>query len=73
MTDYSQKVRELFEDQFRDWALARENYRQLDDVMVRTVSFPGFSISVQFNPGRITSSGAKVDAKSIEARPCFLC
>lgn len=73
MTDYSQKVRELFEDQFRDWALARENYRQLDDVMVRTVSFPGFSISVQFNPGRISSSAAKVDAKSIEARPCFLC
>jgi hypothetical protein len=73
MTDYSQKVRELFDDQFRDWALARDNYQQLDGVMVRTVSFPGFSISVQFNPGRITSSAAKVDAKSIEARPCFLC
>ena len=28
---------------------------------------------VQFNPGRITSSAAKVDARSIEARPCFLC
>jgi hypothetical protein len=73
MTDYSQKVRELFEDQFRDWALARDNYHQLDEVRVRRVSFPGYNISVQFNPGRITSSAAKVDAKSIEARPCFLC
>jgi hypothetical protein len=40
---------------------------------VRTVSFPGYDISVQFNPGRIISSAAKVDARSIEARPCFLC
>lgn len=73
MTDYSQKVRELFDDQFRDWKLARDNYHQLEEVRVRMVSFPGYSISVQFNPGRITSSAAKVDAKSIEARPCFLC
>ena len=73
MTDYSQKVRELFEGQFREWKLASDNYQQLDAVRVRTVSFPGYSISVQFNPGRITSSAAKVDAKSIETRPCFLC
>ncbi|MCK7533373.1 MAG: DUF4922 domain-containing protein [Marinilabiliales bacterium] len=32
-----------------------------------------YDIAVQFNPGRITSSAAKVDARSIEARPCFLC
>ncbi len=73
MTDYSQKVRDLFEGQFREWTLARDNYSQLDGVMVRTVSLPGYDISVQFNPGRITSSAAKVDARSIEARPCFLC
>jgi len=73
MRDYSHKVRELFEDQFREWKLARDNYDQLDRVIVRTVSFPGYDISVQFNPGRITSSAAKVDARSIEARPCFLC
>ena len=73
MTEYSYKVRELFDSQFREWKLARDNYQQLDSVMVRTVKFPGYDISVQFNPGRITSSAAKVDAKSIEARPCFLC
>jgi len=73
MTDYSQKVRDLFEGQFREWTLARDNYSRLDGVMVRTVSFFGYDISVQFNPGRITSSAAKVDARSIEARSCFLC
>lgn len=73
MTDYSHKVGELFDSQFREWKLARDNYGQLDGVLVRTVSFPGYDISVQFNPGRITSSAAKVDTRSIEARPCFLC
>jgi len=73
MTDYQHKVSDLFEGQFREWKLARDNYKQLDEVMVRSVAFPGFDISVQFNPGRITSSAAKVDARSIEARPCFLC
>ncbi len=73
MRNYSDKVKDLFEGQLREWKLARDNYSQLDNVRVRTVSFPGFDISVQFNPGRIISSAAKVDARSIEARPCFLC
>jgi hypothetical protein len=73
MSDYSRMTEHLFESQFRDWKLARDNYHQLDAVRVRTLSFPGYDISVQFNPGRITSSSAKVDARSIEARPCFLC
>jgi len=73
MSGFSEKAKELFEAQFREWKLARDNYEQLDNVRVRTVSFPGFDISVQFNPGRITSSAAKVDARSVESRPCFLC
>jgi hypothetical protein len=73
MKDFSGKTRDLFEGQFREWSLARDNYRQLDEVRVRKVSFNGYDITVQYNPGRITSSAAKVDARSIEARPCFLC
>ena len=73
MKDYSQKIRDLFDGQFREWSLARDNYRQLDNVRVRKIPFDGYDIAVQFNPGRITSSAAKVDARSIEARPCFLC
>ena len=31
------------------------------------------SLTVQWNPARIVSTGAKIDKASIEARPCFLC
>ncbi len=73
MKDFSRTVSDLFESQFSEWSLARDNYRHLDEVKVRRVSFPGYDISIQYNPARITSSAAKVDARSIEARPCFLC
>ncbi len=73
MSDLSQLVEELFEAQFTEWELARRNYDQLAGVRVRTIPFSGYEISVQFNPGRITSSSAKVDARSVAARPCFLC
>lgn len=73
MKDFSGKVNDLFESQFSEWSLARDNYRQLDNVRVRKISFNSYEIAVQYNPGRITSSAAKVDARSIEARPCFLC
>lgn len=33
----------------------------------------GMPFKVQFNPARMASSGAKVDAASLKARPCFLC
>jgi hypothetical protein len=33
----------------------------------------GIPYKVQFNPARIVSSGAKVDAKTIKERKCFLC
>lgn len=73
MRDYSASVSQLFNEQLKEWDLARDNYRQLDNVMVRKFSYTLFDLFVQFNPGRITSSAAKVDTKSIEARPCFLC
>jgi hypothetical protein len=43
------------------------------DLLKRVFGFDDFSINVQFNPGRLTSSSAKVDEKSISQRPCFLC
>lgn len=41
--------------------------------MVKTIPFNGFEVKVQFNPERIRSSTANVDAKAISQRPCFLC
>ena len=71
--DYYGRVNDLFISQLSEWDLARENYRQLENVKTRRVSFGTFDLTVQFNPGRIISSAARVDSRSIEARPCFLC
>jgi hypothetical protein len=70
---YSEKVNGLFSSQMREWDLARVNYLQLERVKSRMLDLSGFEILVQFNPERIRSSAANVDAKSIGARPCFLC
>ena len=63
----------LLNIQYESWDLLRKNYDQLRDVEVKTFEFDGFNVNVQFNPGRIISSSAKVDSKSIKERPCFLC
>ncbi len=68
-----QKTSQLFEKQIAGWPLLGANWVKLDSVLLKTFNFDGFSIEVQFNPKRITSSAAKVDKGSIEKRPCFLC
>jgi hypothetical protein len=70
---YSERTERFFTNQVNDWDLARTNYSQLENVKTRSIPFEGFEVFVQFNPGRITSTAAKVDSKSIDARPCFLC
>lgn len=55
------------------WETARNNYVALSGVQVKELNVNGTLYKVQFNPARIVSSGAKVDAKSIKERKCFLC
>ncbi|MCG8309424.1 MAG: DUF4922 domain-containing protein [Cytophagales bacterium] len=69
----SEQARQLILDQQNEWELAMKNYAGLKHVKTRKLAFDGFDMLVQFNPERIRSSAAKVDAKSVEARPCFLC
>jgi hypothetical protein len=73
MTPLSEITEQLFIDQLRDWELARLNYGLLSRVLTRKVDFGSFSVAIQFNPERIRSSAAKVDSKTIDERPCFLC
>ncbi len=70
----SRKIKELIRSQMQNWDLARNNYGGLRMVKSQTVQLAGGRvIKVQFNPERIRSSAAKVDAKSIQQRACFLC
>ena len=68
-----EKVNQLFQEQLKNWELARNNYKALEQVKVKTLTVAGQEYKVQFNPARIVSSAAKVDAQSIKERKCFLC
>lgn len=67
------QIQSLFHEQVSNWELARANFEGLKTVQTKSFSFNDFEIKVQFNPARIVSSGAKVDAKTIAERKCFLC
>ena len=67
------QIKKLFKSQIGDWELARTNFAGLQTVQTKSFSFGDFDVKVQFNPARIVSSGAKVDAKTIAERKCFLC
>ncbi|MDD4514155.1 DUF4922 domain-containing protein [Massilibacteroides sp.] len=66
-------IKYLFDSQFRDWEMAAKNYAALKDVREKAFTVSDCTVRVQFNPARILSSAAKVDAKSIQERACFLC
>ncbi len=71
--DTQQRIEHLLTDQLSTWELARNNYAALDRVKVKELNVNGIRYKVQFNPARIVSSTAKVDAQSIQERKCFLC
>ncbi|MBI5473244.1 MAG: DUF4922 domain-containing protein, partial [Ignavibacteriae bacterium] len=72
-SDWSSKAHALLQQQLDTWPLLRKGYADLDLVETIELEIDGFTYRVQFNPGRLTSSVAKVDDKSIRERKCFLC
>lgn len=64
---------ELLKTQLNTWETAGMNYQALDRIKMKELDFGSFRIKVQFNPARVVSSAAKVDAKSLMKRKCFLC
>ena len=73
MTTLNKQIKSLFTDQTTNWPQAKSAYESLSEVKTREISFGNYNVKVQFNPARMISSGAKVDAKTIAERPCFLC
>ena len=72
--DLAERAVELLARQKREWDVLRDGYESLARVETRSFAFDGgFTVDLHFNPGRIASSAAKVDAASIARRPCFLC
>src|SRR3954452_8077902 len=71
--DPADQAHALLEQQKQSWDQCRRGYETLATVRSRTFDLDGSRIVAQFNPGRIASSTAKTDAKSIAERKCFLC
>jgi Domain of unknown function (DUF4922) len=66
-------MRALWDAQRHEWPMMAKGVDCLAKSQVREVAFDGLRCRLQWNPGRAVSASAKVDARSIAARPCFLC
>lgn len=65
--------RKLFDHQRVNWPMCRDGVAALDSVETRAITCDGYTVHLQYNPRRIISTAAKVDAVSIKQRACFLC
>jgi len=63
----------LLEDQKKTWPALAAAYAGLAGIKTKAHCCDGYEVRVQFNPARSVSSGAAVDPRSIQSRPCFLC
>ncbi len=63
----------LLDEQKKTWPACRKGYASLAHVMERKIDCKGFSVRVQHNPGRMTSTLADVRQEGVRSRPCFLC
>ena len=67
------QCRDLLERQKNSWPDLALGYAALGSVRAKDLVCNGFSVRIHHNPGRIKSTTARIDQKSIDARPCFLC
>jgi ATP adenylyltransferase/5',5'''-P-1,P-4-tetraphosphate phosphorylase II len=71
--DFRGLVEGLAEQQLATWPMLRDAVAGLARVEYKRVRVRGSEVLAQFNPQRIVSTAAKVDATTIKQRPCFLC
>jgi hypothetical protein len=71
--DFRGLVEALAEQQLATWPMLRDAVAGLARVEYKRLAAGGSEVLAQFNPQRIVSTGAKVDAATIKQRPCFLC
>ena len=60
-------------DQLSVWPEAARNFRALKATQTRQMPVGGLNVTLQFNPGRISSSTAEIDEETLRSRSCFLC
>lgn len=63
----------LWREQLTEWPLLARGAASITDAETRAVQVGAAAITLQWNPARAVSAGARIDAASIARRPCFLC
>jgi hypothetical protein len=71
--DFRGLVEALAGQQSATWPMLRDAVAGLARVEYKRLTAAGSEVLAQFNPQRIVSTGARVDAATIKQRPCFLC
>ena len=74
------EIEDFFQSEKKNWSEAAVRYEALSGVQTKPLSYQ-FSIlnsqfstlSAQWNPARMVSTGANISKQAIEKRPCFLC
>ena len=62
-SDLGTRARLLLRQQKETWPLLRTGYAGLQEVRTRTIVLEGCSLRIQWNPARIVSSSANMDAE----------
>lgn len=71
--NYSLATSLLMKLQREEWRELAYGYDNLSLVKTKSIDFNGFTINLQYNPGRIKSTSVEVDGSTIKKRKCFLC
>ncbi len=69
----AERIETLLADQRARWPALAEGEASLASLETKELQAADGRVIVQANPGRRRSTHAKVDAKSLAERPCFLC
>ena len=67
------QLRALYLQQQQTWPLLQEGVSALQAVQRKRLVCSESAVTVQFNPQRMINTTARVDARSIKDRSCFLC
>lgn len=68
-----EEIDQMYMAQFMAWPEVKRNYDRLLETRRKKFQLSEMPVAVQFNPGRVRSTAAKVEADDIASRPCFLC
>jgi hypothetical protein len=68
-----QQITRLIQEQSVNWPLFVRGLKGLHESQTRSLRIDWYDVHVRHIPHRIASTTARVDAVSIQKRPCFLC